>query len=188
MDVVHAFALTWDLRDEVNLPLLFIEDDGADVGGEGAEDGGDGADDRFLFLVCTSAGGVANHGDQIRAARTRTQLKNYFEIGPFQYVIENTIQARHFIINAVVKSHKSGDVRVIANLLVTLQHYDVEDEEESSSEEESLPEEGSLPVVDYTGMIDAVLTKEWGGVWKFRKLIIHMDVTIPAANVIFRGR
>ena len=41
----------------------------------------------------------------------------------------------------------------------------------------------ALPVVDYTGMIEAVLTKEWGGVWKFRKLLIYMDVPYTAADV-----
>ena len=42
LDVIHAFALTWDLRDETNLPLLFIDGD---------------ANDGFLFRVCTSAAG-----------------------------------------------------------------------------------------------------------------------------------
>jgi hypothetical protein len=37
-------------------------------------------------------------------------------------------------------------------------------------------------------MIEAILTKEWGGVWKFRNLIIYMDIPLPGADVIFRGR
>jgi len=63
-------------------------------------------------------------------------------------------------------------VKVVADLLVTLQYYG---------------DPPSLPVVDYTGMIEATLTKEWGGVWKFRQLIINMDVP-DAGGDIFRGR
>jgi len=63
-------------------------------------------------------------------------------------------------------------------LLVTLQYYGVG---------QDLPvDDPTFPVVDYTGMIEAVLTKEWGGVWKFRELIIYMDVTGDAD--LFRGR
>ena len=65
-------------------------------------------------------------------------------------------------------------MKVVADLLVTLQSYNV-----------TTP---SLPVVDYTGMIEAVLTKEWGGVWKFRKLSIYMDVPYPLDGASFRGR
>ncbi len=159
VDVVHAFALTWDLRDIVNLPLLFIE-------GE-PEDG-------FLFLVCTSEPNVGGTGSQIVIAETRMELRDYFIQGPFAYVTdEDTLaQARHFISNMVVKSHRLGDVEVVADLLVTLQYFG---------------DEPSLPVVDYTGMIEAILTKEWGGVWKFRELIITMDVP-DAGGDIFRGR
>ena len=123
------------------------------------------------FAVCTSAGGVAGTGDQIGAASSRDQLAEYFAEGPFHYVQENTIQARHFISNTVVKNYISGDVKAVADLLVTLQHSDAD-----------------VPIVDYTGMIEAILTKEWGGVWKFRNLIIYMDIPLPGADVIFRGR
>ena len=149
IDVVHAFALTWDVRDVVNLPLLFIE----------GEQGGD-----TLFLVCTSSAGVAGTGAQITAPSTRSQIGEYFAAGPFMYVTnqDTLAQARHFISNIVVKSGRLGDVKVVADLLVTLQYYG---------------DQPSLPVVDYTGMIEATLTKEWGGVWKFRQLVINMDVT-----------
>jgi hypothetical protein len=159
IDVVHAFALTWDLRDIVNLPLLFIEG--------GPEDGP-------LFLVCTSEPGVAGTGNRITLALSRMQIGEYFTDGPFAYVTDqNTLaQARHFISNIVVKSHRLGDVEVVADLLVTLQYYE---------------DEPSLPVVDYTGMIEAILTKEWGGVWKFRQLIITMDVPGTEGDR-FRGR
>jgi hypothetical protein len=159
IDVVHAFALTWDLRDIVNLPLLFIE-------GE-PEDG-------LLFLVCTSDSGVGGTGSQIVIAETRLEISNYFTQGPFRYVTDQDTlaQARHFISNIVVKSHRLGDVEVVADLLVTLQYSG---------------DEPSLPVVDYTGMIEAILTKEWGGVWKIRQLIINMDVP-DAEGDIFRGR
>lgn len=159
IDVVHAFALTWDVRDVVNLPLLFIEG--------GPEDG-------LLFMVCTSEPGVGGTGRQIVAAVSRRQIGEYFTAGPFRYVTnEDTLaQARHFISNSVVKSHRLGDVEVVADLLVTLQYYG---------------EEPSLPVVDYTGMIEAILTKEWGGVWRFRELIITMDVPDTGED-IFRGR
>jgi hypothetical protein len=66
-------------------------------------------------------------------------------------VQNNTLQARHFISNEVVKSGESGDAKVVASLLVTLQSVAVGQAE-------------SLPVVDYGGTIEAVLTKEWGGV------------------------
>jgi hypothetical protein len=164
LDVVHAFALSWYLRDRANLALLFIE--------------GDPATNGFSFVVCTSAGGVGGTGSRIVLANSRKQLTEYFgqedPPGPFKYVEENTLQARHLISNAVVKSHSSGDVKVVADLLVTLQSYNV-----------TTP---SLPVVDYTGMIEAVLTKEWGGVWKFRKLSIYMDVPYPLDGASFRGR
>ena len=92
-------------------------------------------------------------------------------------ILNNVLQARHFISNAVVKSHESGDVKVVATLLVTLQCF-----------AQMRKAVTSLPVVDYTGMIEAVLTKEWGGVWKFRKLLIYMDVPYTAGDDIFRGR
>ena len=152
MDVIHAFALTWDLRDEVNLPLLFI-------------------DGNITFAVCTSSGNVGGTGDQIHSAITRDQLATYFSTGPFMYVQVNAIQARHFIANTVVKNYISGDVKAVADLLVTLQHFDAD-----------------VPIVDYTGMIEAILTKDWGGVWKFRSLIIYMDIPLPGADVTFRGR
>lgn len=171
MDVIHAFALTWDLRDEVNLPLLFIE--------------GDGADDSLQFTVCDSTGGIGGTGLQIGAASSRDQLTDYFE-DAFQYVIDNTTQARHFISNAVIKNYRSGDVKVVASLLVTLQRFELDDEEEPLPEEPSPIE--PLPIVDYTGMIEAILTKEWGGVWKFRSLIIWMDTPTPTEEGIFRGR
>jgi len=163
LDVVHAFALTWDLRDRVNLPLLFIDGDAATG---------------FSFSVCTSAGGVGGTGTRIIVAASRRQVAEYFgqetPPGPFKYVEDGALQARHLISNAVVKSHTAGDVKVVADLLVTLQSYNVTTE--------------TLPVVDYTGMIEAVLTKEWGGVWKFRKLAIYMDVPYPLNGASFRGR
>ena len=170
IDVVHAFALTWDLRDNVNLPLLFID---------GRPDNG------FIFLVCNSESGVGGTGLQIGSAIDRQQLKEYFDDGPFAYVMDvddsppdTTSQARHFITNTVVKSHHLGDVKVVAGLLVTLQYY---------GDGAGPPvDDTSLPIVDYTGMIEAVLTKEWGGVWKFRELVIYMDVTGGADS--FRGR
>ena len=164
LDVIHAFALTWDLRDETNLPLLFIDGD---------------ANDGFLFRVCTSAAGsTGDTGSQITAALNRQELKEYFRDRPFKYVQDNTLQARHFISNAIVQSHQSNDVKVVATLLVTLQSF-VPDAQEVTP---------PLPVVDYTGMIEAVLTMEWGGVWKFRKLQIHMDVPYTAGGDVFRGR
>ena len=170
IDVVHAFALTWDLRDNVNLPLLFI--DGR-------------PDNDFVFLVCNSASGVGGTGLQIGSAVDRQQIKEYFDDGPFAYVMNvetpdanTTSQARHFISTIVVKSHRLGDVKVVANLLVTLQYY---------GDGVGLPvDDPTFPVVDYTGWIEAVLTKEWGGVWKFRELVIYMDVTGGADS--FRGR
>jgi hypothetical protein len=165
LDVLHAFALTWDMRDETNLPLLFIDGD---------------ANDGFLFRVCTSAAGsTGDTGSQITAALNRQELKEYFRDRPFAYVQDanNPRLARHFTSNAVVKSHESGDVKVIATLLVTLQSF-VPDAQGVTP----------LPVVDYTGLIEAVLTKEWGGVWKFRKLVIYMDVPYDAGNDAFRGR
>jgi hypothetical protein len=163
LDVIYAFALTWDLRDETNLPLLFIDGD---------------ANDGFLFRVCTSAAGsTGDTGSQIIAAAMRQELFEYFRDGPFKYVQDNTLQARHFLSNAIVQSHQSNDVKVVATLLVTLQSF-VPDAQGVTP----------LPVVDYTGMIEAVLTKEWGGVWKFRKLQIHMDVPYMAGGDIFRGR
>lgn len=162
LDVIHAFALTWDLRDETNLPLLFIDGD---------------ANDGFLFRVCTSAAGTATTGSQIIAAFNRHDLQEYFRDGPFAYVQDpdHPFQARHFISNAVVKSHESNDVKVVATLLVTLQ---------GAADEQGVT---PLPVADYTGMIEAVLTKEWGGVWKFRELLIYMDVPYSGDDQ-FRGR
>jgi hypothetical protein len=167
IDVVHAFALTWDLRDAANLPLLFIDDFD------------DGPEDGLRFTVCTSTPGVGGTGTQIILALSRTQIERYFgqvdPPGPFRYVEDNALQARHLISNIVVKSHRYGDAKVLADLLVTLQDYDPEGEEPPLE-------------VDYTGMIEAVLTKEWGGVWKFRELTIYMDVPYPGEGASFRGR
>jgi hypothetical protein len=174
VDTVHAFALTWDLRDEVNLPLLFIDG---------------GPDDGLLFLVCNSTPNVGGTGNQLVAAFTRQDIKDYFVGGPFAYVmnqiveepndLDTTSQARHFISNTVVRTDRLGDVRVVADLLVTLQYFGVG---------QNLPvNDATYPQLDYTGIIEAILTKEWGGVWKFRKLMIYMDVPNADADT-FRGR
>ena len=174
VDTVHAFALTWDLRDEVNLPLLFIDG---------------GQDDGLLFLVCNSTPNVGGTGNQLVAAKSRQEILEYFVEKPFAYVmnqiveepndLDTTSQARHFISNTVVWSDRLGDVKVVADLLVTLQYF---------GGGQNLPvDDPAFPHVDYTGMIEATLTREWGGVWKFRQLIIYMDVPNADADT-FRGR
>ena len=74
LDVIHAFALTWDLRDETNLPLLFIDGD---------------ANDGFLFRVCTSAAGVATTGSQIIAALSRGSWQSISDRDRLAYVQDN---------------------------------------------------------------------------------------------------